>query len=211
MVNCRRYGALLPRAMDDEIGAGESLKLARHLHDCTSCRILEARERRLAMMLDAFEDALPVDAGFTEGVMAALPEAPPEAPAGHLAHLRRRGLKLVALAGLIGFGAGLFPGTSAIRTGPSALPGLPRFSLEGMESIPEALGGFVRLILLTVSRVRSGAGLEIPFLSGATGFGYAALLPLFLTLLMFSMVIALATGRLRRRPGAAATRPVQEP
>ena len=193
MVSCRTTRAIVPLTVDGEVGPEESFRLARHLPECTACRILLARERRLAAMLDAFEDGLLVDARFTEQVMSALPQEPLRAPAGHLAKLKRRGLKLAGFAGLIGLGLGLLSRSGGLGIGSGTLPGLPRLTFEGMDSMLEALTGLVRLAVLALARVGSGIQFEIPFLSGAAGLGHAALPPLFLALLMLSMALAFAT------------------
>ena len=53
------------------------MRCARHLPDCTACRILLAREKRLAAMLaDGLVDPLPVGDDFLQGVMNQLPREP---------------------------------------------------------------------------------------------------------------------------------------
>lgn len=82
----RRYGCaairpLLYRVAEGEADPDEALRTARHLGDCTACRILLARERRLAELLEGeIEDRLPVDEGFVRMVMANLPHEPPRRP-----------------------------------------------------------------------------------------------------------------------------------
>lgn len=194
MATCASFRCTLPRAVEGEMTPTESLRLARHLPHCTACRIRLARERRLAELLDAIEDILPVDSGFAEGVMGALPEGPPPAPVGGMAKLRRRGLKLVGLVALIGAAAGLVSRLASLGGGGGSLPGLPRFSFEGMESLLQVLGGAVRLVMLALARAGSGLGPELPLWSGASGPGYAALVPVLLAVVMLCTALAIATG-----------------
>ena len=70
MTSCRCIHPLLHRSFESELSAEESLRLARHLPECTACRIRLARERRLAQLMDAIEDNLQVDDSFADGVMA---------------------------------------------------------------------------------------------------------------------------------------------
>jgi len=75
---CDTIRPLLPRVADGEAGPAEAIQVGRHLPDCTACRILLARERRLASMLEEeLEDSLPVGEDFLQGVMATLPLEPP--------------------------------------------------------------------------------------------------------------------------------------
>jgi hypothetical protein len=61
-----------------EAGPQDAMLTARHVSDCTACRILLARERRLAAVLDGgLEDHLGVGEEFLESVMAHLPLGPP--------------------------------------------------------------------------------------------------------------------------------------
>jgi len=50
--DCEAIRPLLPRVADGEASPAEAMETACHLSDCTACRILLARERRLAEMLE---------------------------------------------------------------------------------------------------------------------------------------------------------------
>lgn len=192
MATCRTIRAILPRAAEGDLSPSESLTLARHLPRCTACRILLARERRLAEMLDGIEDTLPVDNDFASSVMGALPEGPPPARASALVRARRRGLRIAGFVGLVGLGTAIFSQLARLGPGRGPLPGLPHFTLEGMDSLLEIFGGLVRLVMLVV--MQAGAGLE-PTLPSWVGVGNqhaVALVPVLIVLLMLSTLVALA-------------------
>jgi hypothetical protein len=194
MTNCRPIRAMLPRAAEGEISPADSLRLARHLPRCTACRILLARERRLAEMLDAIEDTLPVQSEFAARVMGALPEGPPPARASALVRARRRGLGIAGIVGLVGVGTAILAQLARLGPGRGPLPGLPHFTLEGMDSLLEILGGLVRLVMLVVAQ--AGAGLEptLPCWPGAGDLSPVGFLPMLAVLLMLSTLVALAGG-----------------
>ena len=52
MSGCARIRPLIVRSVDGDLDPGEALRLAGHLTNCTVCRIVLARESRLAEMLD---------------------------------------------------------------------------------------------------------------------------------------------------------------
>jgi len=82
---------------EGELNPDEAMRGARHVSGCTPCRILLARERRLARMLEqGLGDPLHVGDEFVESVMARLPQEPPS-------RLRRSGKaarRLLRLTGL---------------------------------------------------------------------------------------------------------------
>ena len=76
--DCRRWAPLLSRMAEGELSPDEAMCGARHVSGCTPCRILLARERRLARMLEqGLDDPLQVGDEFVESVMARLPQEPP--------------------------------------------------------------------------------------------------------------------------------------
>jgi len=88
---CHEVRPLLHGVAYHEAGPRDAILAARHVSDCTACRILLARERRLATMLDdGFEDHVSVGDEFLQTVMAQLPHGPPPARGWTL----RRKLKL---------------------------------------------------------------------------------------------------------------------
>ena len=91
MVTCKIIQPLLNRVAEGEASPEEAMLTARHLPDCTACRIVLARERRLAEMLEqGLDDPLQVGEEFVQSVMANLPREPPRRP--------RRRIRLRSLA-----------------------------------------------------------------------------------------------------------------
>lgn len=87
MRHCDALVPLLSRVAEGEANPDEAMRAARHLSDCTACRIILARERRLAAILeDGLEDSVPVGEDFVRAVMDNLPAEPPKP--------ERRALKL---------------------------------------------------------------------------------------------------------------------
>ena len=72
MRDCERILPVISRLAEGEASPQEALDGARHLPVCTACRILLARERRLAMLIEADLPDLPVGEGFVAAVMAKL-------------------------------------------------------------------------------------------------------------------------------------------
>jgi len=78
MIDCERLRPILYRVPEGEASPEEAMRTARHLSDCTACRILVARERRLAAMLERdLADPLQVGEDFVLSVMSSLPQGPP--------------------------------------------------------------------------------------------------------------------------------------
>ena len=98
MAGCAQIRPLLYPYLEREAGPGEAMDVASHLSDCTACKILLARKRRLGRMLEeGLEDSIPVGEDFVRSVMATLPDGPPP-PTPRSA--RKRGLKLAVWIGL---------------------------------------------------------------------------------------------------------------
>ena len=97
MLCCDRVRPLLFRFHEGDATPQEAILVARHLPDCTGCRILLARENRLAEILAEQMDDLPVGEDFVQSVMATLPN---ESPARRIKSTKRklRGLKLAGSA-----------------------------------------------------------------------------------------------------------------
>ncbi len=89
MHSCDEIRPFLGRYNEREANPEEAIIVARHLSECTACRIQLARERRLAEMLSRELDDLPVGEDFVQSVMATLPKDPPTRR-----RRRRRHLKL---------------------------------------------------------------------------------------------------------------------
>lgn len=151
MATCEQIKPLLYHVAECDAAPDEAMRVARHLPDCTACRILLARERRLAAMLERDLEDLPADEEFVKTVMETLPAGPPPMPAGRK---KWRGLKLASLAGLLyggmialsrgGFGLG----------GPGPGPSLPSFDPESAQGAGE---GLLQLVYIAVAAMRSVA------------------------------------------------------
>ena len=87
MNRCDAIRPLISRHSEGEVTPDEAIEVARHVPDCTACRILLARERRLAEMLATDLEDLPVGEEFVISVMRTLPKDPPPA--------RRRRLRAI--------------------------------------------------------------------------------------------------------------------
>ena len=152
---CDRIRPWIARSVDGELLPDEALRLARHLATCTACRIVLARESRLAAMLEGVDDACSVDESFFEGVMASLPEFPGHpvgAVGGRKARLRR-GLRLAAWGSVVAVGWGL-----AARILPSlsmdvATPSMPRFTPDETERLITLIGSAAQWIRMTAQSV----------------------------------------------------------
>jgi len=91
--DCERIRPLLFPYIEREAAPAEAMLVAEHLTGCTACKILVARKRHLARMLESgLEDRIPVGEEFVRSVMATLPDGPPPAPKSR----RRRHLMLAA-------------------------------------------------------------------------------------------------------------------
>jgi anti-sigma factor RsiW len=152
MCNCDAIRPLLSHVAEGEVAPGEAMSVARHLADCTACKIVLARERRLARMLEQDLEDLPVGEEFVQSVMATLPQGPPPARSKNE---RRRGLRLAGFAGFLGASA-LFLSQFL----PSSLPGgarlgLPTLDFEAASQSLEGLAGLARLAAVALETVAS--------------------------------------------------------
>jgi anti-sigma factor RsiW len=163
MSDCERTHPLLHRLAEGEATPEEAMRVARHLPDCTTCRIIQAREIRLADMLEAGLEDLPVGEEFVRGVMSRLPAGPP--PRRNPG--RRRGLKLAILAALL-LGSALF---SLQSVSPIAIEyataNLPLTNLENAPAAFDGQFGLVRLFLVALEKIP--ALLAVEWLAPDTG------------------------------------------
>ena len=161
MSACRRAHPLIVRSVEGELAPQDALRLARHVEACTACRILLARERRLAQVLDGLDDVFAVDASFFDAAMASLPDRPQ--PAEATASLRdrlRRGLRLAGLAAAVVGGGGLAARFLPFLRFDLAAPAMPRFAGDetGWLSFVGSAAQWVRMTAQTVSwSIPSGA------------------------------------------------------
>lgn len=186
MNRCRRIRAWIVRSVDGDLTPVEALRLARHLGACTACRIVLARETRLATVLENVGDAFGVDESFFRAVMDSLPEQPvrPTLAASRRARLRR-GLRLALFAMVslccAGVGGQWLP---SLRLDIAA-PAMPRFSPDDTAGWISLIGSAATWIRLTAQSIGwAGSSGELGALSigavflGAGVAGVAALLAL---------------------------------
>jgi hypothetical protein len=166
----------LYRIAEHEAEPAEAIEAARHLPRCTACKILLARERRLAALLEHELADLSVDDAFVRDVMDTLPASPPR-PAAQIRVLR--GMKLACLAGLLLlYGASVAPHLPA--PSPSGWFPAPAVDLDApVEPAAPALG--VAALALRVVGALAPVLSEVPRLgelSVGTGLALGFALPL---------------------------------
>ena len=154
MSGCDRIRPWIARSVDGDLEPGEAFRLAEHLTTCTACRIVLARESRLASILGGVDDACSVDESFFESVMAQLPDLParPAVEASRKARWRR-GLRLALWGSVIAAGAGL-----AARVLPSlrldvATPVMPRFTPDETDRLISLIGSAAQWVRMTAQSV----------------------------------------------------------
>jgi anti-sigma factor RsiW len=159
MSDCAQVRSLLYQYLEREAGPAEAMTVAAHLSACTACKILLARKRRLARMLEeGLEDNIPVGDDFVRSVMATIPEGPPPRDP---APKRKRGLKLAAW-----FGVALVLSRAASGHWPLPDGGWPGFALPSVD-LPAGADGLqgllecVRWAALALDAVAGGAPVEI--------------------------------------------------
>lgn len=194
---CRRIRFVLFRIAEGDALPDEALAAARHLPVCTGCRILLAREQRLAGFLDGIADTLPVGEGFLGSVMASLPDGPP--PGADRALLRRRrGLRVVGAAGAAAFLAFLLSGltqplSDRLAGGSYSLP-----DFEGSQRLLEGASGVARLVLALLAEAGASLPIEIPRVP-TPHLAMAALFPLAAAAFVLASMLALLAAHTLRR------------
>jgi predicted anti-sigma-YlaC factor YlaD len=164
MSDCEPLRPQLSRVAEGEAGPDEAMRVARHLSDCTACRIQLARERRLAAMLeDEWEDQLHVGEGFVRSVMDNLPQGPPPR------RKKRRHLKLAGLAGMLAVAPLLAARAiqfDGLGSSVARLPGIGDPDLGGGERLVSTLVGVVRSLPVALDSLSA----MLPTVSLGTGF-----------------------------------------
>lgn len=149
MATCDRIRPLLYRIAEHEADPAEAMDAARHLPRCTACKILLARERRLAALLEHELVDLAVDDTLVRNVMDTLPASPPR-PAGQIRVLR--GMKLACLAGLaLLYGASL--ASHGLASSEPAWFVAPTVALDAAGESGAATLGFATLAIRTLVAV----------------------------------------------------------
>jgi len=168
MASCESIRPLLFKIAEREISPREAMRTARHLAGCTACKILLARERRLAQMLEFDLQDIPVGEDFFQSVMNSIPEDPPPAP-DKKKRKSRHGIKLAGFAGLIGAGALLISRMTWLQGRPGLFTALPSTDFEAAPGGLEGLFDIVRLVLVALHGMTAGISFETPLLAGNLG------------------------------------------
>jgi anti-sigma factor RsiW len=201
--SCKPIVPMIYRVSEGEATPDEAMRTARHLSDCTACRILLARERRLAAMLEEeLADPLQVGEDFVRAVMDTLPHGPP--PPARRKQRKSRILKLASLAGWIGLAPLLAAAQEAGRLPSGAVwrltPELDVPLANGMAESVQRLGG---LLVLALDRVATGLPLPGDLPLSVSMLSVLALVPVGLFgALASASVVALAMRRLLRAPSS---------
>jgi predicted anti-sigma-YlaC factor YlaD len=150
MTGCRRIRSWIVRSVDHDLDPSEALRMARHLETCTACRIVQAREARLAQMLDGAGDPCVVDESFFDAVMAALPDRPIRPPVEVSRRIRmRRGLRLAAWGSFAALGAGLASRALTSLHLDFAAPAMPRFTPDDTDGLISVIGSAAQWVRMT--------------------------------------------------------------
>jgi anti-sigma factor RsiW len=189
MPSCETIRPLLFKVTEREISPKDAMRVARHLDGCTACKILLARERRLAKMLEVDLQDIPVGEDFFQSVLASLPKDPPPAPARK--KMNRHGIKLAGFAGLIGGGTLFAARGSWLEGGPGLLTALPSTDFETATGGLEGLFDIARLVLVALKGMSAGVGFDAPLLAGNLGLLGGAAVAVLLALGAGSTLFAL--------------------
>jgi len=196
MTSCDAIRPLLSHVAEGEVAPDEAMRAARHLADCTACKIVLARERRLARMLEQDLLDLPVGEEFVQSVMATLPQGPPPR-ARKSKSQRRRGLRLAGLAGFLGAGALALSQIVPSGAGGAGRVGLPAMDFEAANQSLQGLAGLARLAVMALEAV-ARLPLETLSFGWAPELLVAAVATSLVAMGMGSVLVALAAGTLVR-------------
>lgn len=98
---CAALRPALLRLADGDGTPEDGLLAARHMEGCTACRIVLARERRIAAIVADLPEPIDVDENFVDHVMARIPMPEPLSKRAALARVAKRaarnGLKLATV------------------------------------------------------------------------------------------------------------------
>jgi len=195
--DCLELRPVLSRVAEGEACPEEALAAARHLEDCTACRIVLARERRLAQMLEReLDDGVAVGEDFLREVMERLPEGPPP----RRERRNRRGLTVAMLAGLSALTAGAaaaWPASQGAGGGSLLAASLPLGAETwGVSQLEHAAGA----LTLVVKLLGASGGVKVDSMLdlGRSLLGLGIWLQPALWSLALVVPAALAAGRLLR-------------
>ena len=194
MNGCEDFLRLLNGVAEGEATPDEAMRVAHHAGECTGCRIVLARERRLARMLVEDLTDLTVGDEFVQGVMSVLPEGPPPKRSKRA----WRGLKLASFIALLGSTLPLAARQLALAGGAAPGSRLPRMDLESGEGIVNGVAAMVRFAAMALESVGSWMPLHLTPTSLGFGLLAAVIFGTLATLATASSVVALAAGSVVR-------------
>lgn len=148
-MRCEHVRPSLFRVAEGEAAPAESLRVARHVPDCTACRILLAREQRLHEMLEDMEDPVDLDERFLDDVMSAISRGP-------VPKRRRRhwpvAVKLAILAGIVLVGSAIVSRVAPnfVSSWTASVPSIEPDTPDGAYG---SAAGLARLLLVMLDRM----------------------------------------------------------
>lgn len=200
MTDCERLRPVLVRMVEGDAGPEEALEFGMHVSDCTLCRIVLARQRRIADMVSELGEPIDVDESFLQQVMAALPDGPPP-PRPH--DVRRRGSwRLVKLASFLLLALLFFPGTGGLSGTLDGAAELPRLVApshpDAFDAMLPGTGGLPGLLFAAVIGASSRMEVGAPVLAFASGLVTAIVAAAATALLALSAGVGMAARAVAR-------------
>ena len=153
MTVCERFRPLLSRSAEGDLAPEEAIRIGRHVHDCTSCRIRLARERRLAEMVTGLGDPIEVDESFLARIMDELPRGAPR-------RRGRRGLKLAGIALLLASAGATAATWTSSAGGGSIVDLLPSLPSGGGVQLAAGFEGLARALAAAVVPTLDGGSIQ---------------------------------------------------
>ena len=197
MSSCSGIRPLLPHVAASELSPHEAISVARHQADCTACKILLAREDRLAEILEQDLEDFPVGEDFVQSVMDNLPQGPPPQ---RRRRERRRGLRLAGLAGALGAGSMWVANLTTLGSTGGGRIGSPALDLESAPGTLESIAGLVKAALVALDAVARFPTEFGPALTGGLVMAPLAAAMVMVGLGACSGFLALAARSLARSP-----------
>lgn len=197
MSGCSAIRPFLPHVAAGELSPHEAIVVARHLADCTTCKILLAREDRLAELLEEDLADFPVGEDFVQSVMDNLPQGPP--PQARRKN-RRRGLRLAGLAGALGAGSLWVAKLATFGAAGGGRLSSPALDLESAPGTLESLAGLIKTALVALDAVARFPTEFGPSLTAGLAMAPLAAAMAMLCLGACSGFVALAARSLARNP-----------
>jgi hypothetical protein len=143
-------------------------------------------------MLEVDLQDIPVGEDFFQSVMASLPKDPPPVSSAKDKKKTRNGMRLAALAGLIGTGLAFTARAAWFQGRTGLFSFLPATDLEGAGSNFESLFDVARTVLVALEGIAGGIGLNSTLSTGHFGLIGGAAAAVLLVLGTGSALLAVA-------------------